>query len=141
QNSVVYRQVNQAGRESYDILMQSGLYERLSKAKALVTHEEVPLSLAPVAELAHKVILPRPIPFISYPYEWRFEQLKDAAILTLSIARRAVDCGLSLKDASAYNVQILQGTPMFIDTLAFEPYQEGLPWVAYRQFCQHFLAP
>lgn len=141
QNSVVYRQVNQAGRESYDGLMQSGLYERLSKAKALVTHEEVPLSLAPVAELAYKVILPRPIPFISYPYEWCFEQLKDAAILTLSIARRALDYGLSLKDASAYNVQFLEGKPILIDTLSFEPYQEGLPWVAYRQFCQHFLAP
>ncbi|MFZ2235501.1 MAG: hypothetical protein WAV67_03890, partial [Dokdonella sp.] len=26
-------------------------------------------------------------------------------------------------------------------TLSFESYNEGLPWVAYRQFCQHFLAP
>jgi len=141
QDSVVYRQVNQAGRESYDALMQSGLYERLSKAKALVTHEEVPLALAPLPQLAYKVILPHSIPFISYPYEWCFEQLKDAAILTLSIARRALEYGLSLKDASAYNVQFLDGKPIFIDTLSFEPYQEGLPWVAYRQFCQHFLAP
>lgn len=140
-DAVVYRQVNLAGRESYDALMQSGLYERLTKAKALVSHQEVPLTFAPTAELAYKVIRPEPIPFISYPYEWCFDQLKDAAILTLSIARRALEYGLSLKDASAYNVQFLAGKPIFIDTLSFEPYQEGLPWVAYRQFCQHFLAP
>src|SRR5690606_16329043 len=48
---------------------------------------------------------------------------------------------MALKDASAYNVQFDGSKPIFIDTLSFEPLQEGKPWVAYGQFCRHFLAP
>src|SRR4029453_8722814 len=81
------------------------------------------------------------VPFISYPYEWSFGQLKDAALATLSFQRRALKLGIPLKDASAYNIQFVRGKPMLIDTLSFEIYKEGQPWVAYRQFCQHFLAP
>jgi hypothetical protein len=81
------------------------------------------------------------VPFLSYPYEWCFAQLQDAAKVTLEIQRRALSRGMTLKDASAFNVQFIDGRPVFIDTLSFERYQEGQPWVAYRQFCQHFLAP
>ena len=81
------------------------------------------------------------MPFISYPYEWAFGQLKDAALATLSVQKRALKLGMSLKDASAYNIQFVRGKPTLIDTLSFELYKEGQPWVAYRQFCQHFLAP
>jgi ribosomal protein L11 methylase PrmA len=81
------------------------------------------------------------VPFISYPYEWSFGQLKDAALATLTIQNRALKLGMSLKDASAYNIQFFKGRPTLIDTLSFEIYKEGEPWVAYRQFCQHFLAP
>lgn len=137
----LYRQVNQAYSKDYDLLMKSGLYEQLTKSHTLVTHHEADLQLSPSPELAYKVIQPAMIDFISYPYEWSFNQLKDAAILTLSIARRSLEFNMSLKDASAYNIQFHQGHPIFIDTLSFEEYQEGLPWVAYRQFCQHFLAP
>ena len=138
---VFYRQINQAYKDDYDLLMSSGLYEQLSKSKTLLAHEEQDLALAPKPEAAYKVIKPRQLGFISYPYEWCFNQYKDAAILTLAIARRALEFGMSLKDASAYNIQFLEGRPVFIDTLSFERYQEGSPWVAYRQFCQHFLAP
>lgn len=141
QDGVYYRQVNKAYQADYDLLTSSGLYEQLAKSKALLSHEEQALSLAPRPEIAYKVIKPRQLGFVSYPYEWCFNQYKDAAILTLSIARRALDYGMSLKDASAYNIQFLDGRPVFIDTLSFEKYQEGTPWVAYRQFCQHFLAP
>ena len=137
----LYRQVNQHYREEYDLLMSSGLYDQLNKSRTLVAHKEADLTLAPQPEIAYKVIQPELIDFISYPYEWCFNQLKDAAILTLAIARRALEFGMSLKDASAYNIQFHQGRPIFIDTLSFEKYEEGAPWVAYRQFCQHFLAP
>ncbi len=59
----------------------------------------------------------------------------------MRIQKRALKCGMSLKDASAYNVQFVGGKPVFIDTLSFEMHLDGRPWVAYRQFCQHFLAP
>ena len=140
-NGELYRQVNQKYHEEYDLLMSSGLYDQLTKSKTLVAHREVNLELAPLPEIAYKVIQPDRVDFISYPYEWCFIQLKDAAILTLAIARRSIEFGMSLKDASAYNIQFQHGRPVFIDTLSFEKYQEGMPWVAYRQFCQHFLAP
>jgi ribosomal protein L11 methylase PrmA len=79
--------------------------------------------------------------FISYPYEWSFGQLKDAALMTLELQERALSRGMTLRDASAYNVQFEAGGPVFIDTLSFEPRKEGAPWSAYRQFCEHFLVP
>jgi len=136
----VYRQVNPAYRENYDRLIQSGLYDRLVSHNLLIPHTEVDLAFAATPD-AYKVIRPDPIPFISYPYEWCFSQLKDAALLTLTIQLTALEFDLSLKDSSAYNVQFHRGRPLFIDTLSFEPYRAGQPWVAYRQFCQHFLAP
>ncbi len=139
-DGVLYRQVNQFYQADYDLLMQSGLYERLVKAKKLIPHQEVDTTPA-VPELAYRVIQPEAVAFISYPYEWSFSQLKDAALLTLSIQKTALEMGLSLKDASAYNIQFHKGRPVLIDSLSFEAYQEGKPWVAYRQFCQHFLAP
>lgn len=139
-DGILYRQVNNLYQSNYDLLMQSGLYDRLVKAHQLIPHQEV--DTAPLSpELAYKILQPERLAFISYPYEWSFSQLKDAALLTLKLQKRALDYGLWLKDASAYNVQFHQGKPLLIDTLSFERYPEGQPWVAYRQFCQHFLAP
>jgi hypothetical protein len=140
QDGDLFRQVSQSYAEEYNRLMESGLYARLVKARILVPHTEVDVP-APDPSTAYKIIRPEPIPFISYPYEWAFSQLKDAALATLSLQRRALKSGMSLKDASAYNIQFQNGKPLLIDTLSFEIYQEGRPWVAYRQFCQHFLAP
>ncbi len=120
--------------------MHSGLYETLCNQKMLVPHKEVSQDLA-LDDKAYKVIQPHQLPFISYPYEWSFSQLKDAALLTLSIQQIALEKDMVLKDASAYNVQFFKGSPIFIDTLSFERYEEGTTWCAYRQFCQHFLAP
>jgi len=78
--------------------------------------------------------------FISYPYEWSFEQLRDAALLTLDVQEESLACGMSLKDASAFNVQFCGSTPVFIDLLSFER-DRGGPWVAYEQFCSQFLGP
>ena len=139
-DGVLYRQVNQIYAEDYTKLMDSGLYAKLVKAGLLIPHTELELEAADPT-LAFKVLRPERVPFISYPYEWSFGQLKDAALATLSIQKRALKLGMSLKDASAYNIQLVGGKPTLIDTLSFESYKEGEPWVAYRQFCQHFLAP
>src|SRR5687768_15426546 len=139
-DGVLYRQVNRRYEQGYARLMESGLYDRLVKAGLLIPHVEVDQAPAE-SDLSHKVIQPEHVPFISYPYEWSFSQLKDAALATLSIQRRSLKVGMSLKDASAYNIQFVRGKATLIDTLSFETYKEGQPWVAYRQFCQHFLAP
>jgi len=139
-DGLIYRQVNIVYREDYDQLINSGLYKTLVEANLLIPHQEVDIGYAK-SDKAYKIIKPELVPFISYPFEWCFSQLRDAALLTLKIQRIALDFGMSLKDGSAYNVQFRNGKPVFIDTLSFEKYHEGKPWVAYRQFCQHFLAP
>lgn len=137
---VLYRQINKIAKKDFEKIISSGLYKKLVESKLLIPHKEVNINKAQTKE-AYKVIKPEIIPFISYPYEWSFTQLKDAAILTLQIQKIALDYGMSLKDASAYNIQFIGSRPIFIDTLSFETYEKGLPWIAYRQFCQHFLAP
>ena len=83
----------------------------------------------------------RAIVFFSSPNEWTFGGLRDAALLTLDAQLDALEDGWTLRDASAYNVQFRGGRPILIDSLSFEPHEDGAPWVAYRQFCEHFLAP
>lgn len=139
-NGTLYRQVNRVYQQDYDLLLSSGLYEKLAARKLLISHREVDLEPADQPP-AYKVIEPELVSLIAYPYEWSFSQLKDAALTTLQIQKIALGSGMSLKDASAYNMQFHRGRPILIDTLSFERYKEGEPWTAYRQFCQHFLAP
>lgn len=139
-DGVLYRQINTVYRDHYDRLMESNLYQKLVDAGLLIPHQEVAIEPAD-PQTAYKIIQPERVEFISYPYEWCFSQLKDAALATLSIQRMAIAAGFSLKDASAYNIQFHQGHPVLIDSLSFEILPKGKPWVAYRQFCQHFLAP
>jgi hypothetical protein len=135
----LYRQVNACYKEQYEKLMSSGLYDELVKQKLLIPHVEV--DSQGIDRQAFKTIEPELVPLISYPYEWCFSQLKDAALNTLKIHRLALEHSMILKDASAYNIQFLRGKAIHIDTLSFDFYKEGEPWVAYGQFCRHFLAP
>lgn len=135
----LFRQINRSFRQNFDHFLQSGLYDELTKAGLLIPHNEVDIR-PPLPDLAYKIVRPAPIDFVSYPYEWCFSQLKHAATATLELQRKALEFGMSLRDANAYNIQFHQGRPVLIDTLSFEIYREGEPWVAYRQFCQHFLA-
>jgi hypothetical protein len=137
---VLFRQVNNVYRENYEFLLASRLYEELVDNGLLIAHREV-TDIPQNEESFYKIIQPDRVPFISYPYEWCFSQLKNAALTTLRIQKIALGRGMTLKDASAYNIQYFKGKPIFIDTLSFEKYREGEPWIAYRQFCQHFLAP
>ena len=139
-HGVLYRQVNESGRTAYDALMESGLYGELTASGDLVRHAEVDPTLAS-DERAYRVLQPERVALISYPYEWCFSQLKDAALLTLRLQRAAMARGMSLKDATAYNVQFDAGRPIWIDTLSFESLRVGAPWVAYRQFCEFYVAP
>jgi len=116
----------------YTYLAESGLYDCLIFSKWLLNHD---------LSSGYLTAEPEIVPFISYPYEWSFNQLKDAALLTLSIQKVALEYGMTLKDAPASNIQFVQGKPVLIDITSFEIYQEGKPWQAYRQFCKEFLAP
>jgi SAM-dependent methyltransferase len=139
-DGTLYRQVNRVFQGHYQAFLQSGLYAELEEGRLLVPHREVSLDLAASPD-AVAVLEPERVEFISYPYEWSFGQLRDAALLTLELQERALAKGFTLRDASAYNVQFVAGRPLFIDTLSFEPREAGAPWAGYRQFCEHFLVP
>lgn len=131
----IYRKINKCYLKQYTYCKNEGLYDDLIKQKYLIKHQEIEkdenTSLLEVEK----------VPFISYPYEWCFEQLKEAALLTIKINKIALQYGMILKDASCYNVQFIGCNPIFIDTLSFDFYKEGTPWGAYGQFCRHFMAP
>jgi len=129
QNNKIYRKVIDV--DNYSLLMKSGLYDRLVQEDKLIPHREC----------GDNIIEPEQIKFISYSYEWCFSQLKDAALITLNIQKAALEKGMILKDASAYNIQFIRGKPILIDTLSLCKYEDNSPWYAYKQFCQHFLAP
>jgi ribosomal protein L11 methylase PrmA len=139
-DGTLYRQVNRVFQDRFQAFLDSGLYAELEEGRLLVPHRDASLGLAASAD-AVAVLEPEQVEFVSYPYEWAFGQLKDAALLTLELQERALARGFTLRDASAYNVQFVRGRPLFIDTLSFEPRDEGAPWAGYRQFCEHFLVP
>jgi ribosomal protein L11 methylase PrmA len=139
-DGILYRQIQDSAASDWEALRATGLLGRLVADRLLIDHDEVSPDDAAVPGAA-AVIRPRRLDFISYPYEWCFSQLKEAALLTLDLQARALDAGMRLRDASAYNVQFDAGRPILIDSLSFEVAPPTEPWPAYRQFCEHFLAP
>jgi hypothetical protein len=140
-HGVLYRQVNRTFAEDWQAALDAGLVRRWQESGRLVGHEVAEISLAADPERALAVLRPEPVDFVSYPYEWTFGQLKDAALLTLDLQEDAERAGFTLCDASAYNIQFHRGRPILIDSLSVERLNSAEPWAAYRQFCQHFLAP
>lgn len=110
---------------------------RLIPTRLLTDVKSLP-PLAPrwVAVLEHELV-----PVVSYPYEWSFGMLKDAALLQLDVTRAALDEEMTLKDATAFNVQWRGAHPTFIDIGSFTGYVAGEPWAGYKQFCETFLYP
>jgi SAM-dependent methyltransferase len=122
-------------------VVESGLPARLEAGGRLIPHEAAGIELAADPPRAHAVIRPAEVAFVSYPTEWSFGMLRDAALLTLDVQAEAMAAGFTLRDASAYNVLFDGPRPVLIDHLSLEPATPGSPWSAYRQFCEHFLAP
>lgn len=138
-----FRTVNQCAFDDYRFVRDSGLLKKLADARWLVDCEEVDRSvLGGAADADCRVVLEHPtLPFVSYPYEWSFPALKAAALFHLDLQLKALESGVALSDASAYNVQFVGAQPKFIDILSFRPYREGEFWLAHRQFCEQFLNP
>ncbi|MFD0836866.1 class I SAM-dependent methyltransferase [Mariniflexile aquimaris] len=134
-DGVIKRHINPIYFNQYKSLNEQGIFEKLIRAELLIKHKEV-------SQNDNEIVLqPEQIPFITYPYEWSFNQYKEAALLTLKIQKFSLDHGFSLKDASAFNVAFYKGKAIFIDTLSFDFYRENLPWRAFKQFITHFLGP
>jgi predicted nicotinamide N-methyase len=139
-DGIYYRQVNKLYAADYEWLIKSGLYDLLVKEKKLLPHIEVEENLTG-EENWYRTLLPEQLHFISYPYEWCFSQWKDAALLTLELVQKALEHDMILKDATPFNIQFVNGAPLLIDSLSFEKYDETMPWIAYHQFAECFIAP
>ncbi len=142
----IYRALSPEGAEDWEAFSGSPLLEQLTAAGRVIGTREVdPSVLGESQDLLPtgitKVLEHDRIPFVSYPYEWTFSMLQDAAKLQLELGAAAIDSGLGLKDATPYNVQFIGSQPTFIDIGSFEKITEGEPWIAYRQFCMLYLYP
>ena len=88
-----------------------------------------------------KIFKHKKIDYISYPYEWSFNRLKDAAIHHLDLHIKLLEQNATLVDAYSYNVQFDFYKPKFIDVMSIREYKEGEFWSGHKQFCESFLNP
>ncbi len=139
----VFRSLDQRAWREWERLRSTAFFRRaIADGKVVATEPADPAAVAQSASGPCQGILRHEtIPVVSYPYEWSFGMLKDAAILQLELLAAALEEGMVLKDASPYNVQWVGARPVFIDVPSFQTLAEGEPWVGYRQFCQLFLYP
>ncbi len=145
-DEAIYRALSPEGTEDWEAFSASPLLGQLTASGQLIGTRVVGTEvLGDLTDLlptgVEKVLEHDRIPFVSYPYEWTFSMLQDAAKLQLELGIAAIDAGLTLKDATPYNVQYLGSRPTFIDIGSFEKITEGEPWIAYRQFCMLYLYP
>lgn len=140
-DGVVLRQIAPSFADDWEAYLRGGLHERLVARGLVLPFEDAPLEAAFDPSSAWRVIRPEPLPLFSWPWEWTFGELRDAALLTLDLQLEALDAGMTLRDASAFNVQLRGATPVLIDSLSFARREPDAPWDAYRQCCEHFLAP
>jgi len=136
----IRRAVTEYGLPHFRAVRVTGLVDRLIAGERLWPEREIAERLEGHPEV--RLVLEHPtLPFVSYPYEWPFRALQAAALLHLDVQIEALDAGVMLTDASAYNVQFVGARPVFIDHLAFRPYRDGELWAGHRQFCEQFLHP
>jgi ribosomal protein L11 methylase PrmA len=141
-NGRVLRTVLPAGADNYEAVKATGFFAEESRRGRLIEGTEVDSStVADEAPSARYVVEHPRLEFISHPYEWSFAGLKAAALLTLDLHLDALASGVTMSDASAFNLQFSGPRPIFIDYLSFLPYTEGQLWLGYRQFCEQFLNP
>ena len=130
------------GINRINFISKNNLLEKLISQDYLIDSKITNQYDSIIDNIEGKIIIKhKKIPFISYPYEWSFEQLKDAAIHHLDLHLFLLENNATLIDASAYNIQFNINKPIFIDILSIKEYVEGEFWLAHKQFCENFLNP
>ncbi len=137
----VLRGLSPGGLREFDLVEGSPFFTTLLDDGSVVATEKLPAGTHPLHEQWAGVLRHERVPVVTYPYEWTFEMLRDAALLQIDVARRSVEAGFSTKDATSYNVMFQGSRPTFIDVGSFEKTRPGEPWPGYRQFCELFLNP
>lgn len=140
----IFRGITRHSLQDWQFFSATPLFQELQRECLLIPTHEVESSIGlPLNVVANcsVVVEHERIPFVSYPYEWSFQMLKDAALLHLDVLEKCLPHDLILKDSSAYNVQFIGTQPIFIDVLSFAKLDSGDPWIGYNQFCKLFLYP
>src|SRR5690606_273213 len=138
----IFRGLSKAALENWEALQRAPFFEADRKSGKIVDTWSVDPQKEGLAEGSWAGIVEHArIPFISYPYEWPFGMLKDAALLHLDLMCQALACGMILRDSSPYSIQWNGVHPAFVHIPSFAPLRKGEPWVGYRQFCELFLYP
>lgn len=141
-NGRILRTVLPPACQDYEFVRSTSCLQSLSDRNLVIPADEVSAHhLGDIGEEACYVLEHPRLPTVSYPFEWSFPGLKAAALLTLDVHLEVLQHGVTLSDASAYNVQFDGAKPVFIDYLSFKRYQEGEFWLGHRQFCEQFLNP
>lgn len=143
-DGAIYRWINGSYAPTFRHAERSGLLAKTIEAGLLLPFEQCATTpFAPEGADRHDAVVlkPRQLSLLTYPYEWSFTQLQDAALATLDLHLLALEHGMLLKDASAFNIQFVDGRPCLIDHLSFDTLEGHSAWPAYGQFCRHFLAP
>ena len=140
-NNKIYREIFSSGFEKYNFIKKNDILSDLVEKKYLVNSFESKEDEHLKSKKDSIIIRHEKIDYISYPYEWSFSQLQDAAIFHLDLQLYLLEKNAKLIDASAYNIQFHNNKPIFIDLLSIEKYQEGEFWSAHKQFCENFLNP
>lgn len=134
----IYRGVRADALDTWRAVAAKPFYRDLEREGKVVATSEAARELAPEWD---GVLHHERVPVVSYLYEWPFGMLRRAALLHLEILDRALSDGVTLRDATPFNVQWVGTRPVFIDVLSFAPLAEGALWTGYRQFCEQFLYP
>ena len=140
----VFRVISREAIPEYEFLRDTSLLSSLSEKGWIIGSVERSAGdyVLPGNSDEKKILLEHPrIPFISYPYEWPFRALQQAALLHLDLQLELLRGGATLSDATAYNIQFDGARPMFIDVSSLRRYRENEIWVGHRQFCEQFLNP
>jgi hypothetical protein len=137
----VYRALSAEGLADWEAVESSRLFPAWVESGRLVATERADGAMPDLGDEWAALLRHERVPFVSYPYEWPFGMLKDAALLELDLLIAALDEDLILKDASPYNVQWRGSRPLFIDVGSIQRLAPGEPWAGYRQFCSLFLYP
>ena len=141
-NGQVLRYLTSAAQRDWVSLSSTKFFKAFTDSGRLVATEpttsphDPPLTDPWVTVLRHQTI-----PVVSYPYEWCFSMLQDAALLQLELLLAALDEGMTLKDSTPFNIQWVGARPVFIDIGSFTVADPAEPWTGYRQFCEMFLYP
>jgi hypothetical protein len=141
----IYRALSATAIQEWNALAEKPFLKNALANGTIVrtTPSEPNDSLKSIAQAAgfSAVLAHERMPLISWPYEWSFSMLRDAALLTLELMTEALADGAILKDATPFNIQFRGAAPVLIDTGSIVSLEPGRPWEGYRQFCQQFLYP